>query len=83
MPMKIEGEEKRATVYVGSADTWKGRNLAVAIVELAEDDKSLLAAGRRLVVILLLGKVPADVVEGPGLPCRGSRGLVMPRLFRE
>ncbi len=32
-PMKIEGEGKRVTVYVGSADTWKGRNLAVAIVE--------------------------------------------------
>jgi PII-like signaling protein len=31
--MKIEGEGKRVTVYVGSADTWKGRNLAVAIVE--------------------------------------------------
>jgi PII-like signaling protein len=32
-PMKIEGDAKRATVYVGSADTWHGRNLAVAIVE--------------------------------------------------
>ncbi len=31
--MKIEGEGKRMTVYVGSADTWKGRNLAVAITE--------------------------------------------------
>jgi len=31
--MKIEGDAKRMTVYVGSADTWKGRNLAVAIVE--------------------------------------------------
>jgi PII-like signaling protein len=32
-PMKIEGEGKRVTVYVGSADTWHGRNLAVAIVD--------------------------------------------------
>lgn len=32
-PMKIEGGGKRVTVYVGSADTWNGRNLAVAIVE--------------------------------------------------
>jgi PII-like signaling protein len=32
-PMKIEGQGKRVTVYVGSADTWHGRNLAVAIVE--------------------------------------------------
>ncbi len=32
-PMKIEGEAKRVTVYIGSADTWSGRNLAVAIVE--------------------------------------------------
>jgi PII-like signaling protein len=32
-PMKIEGEGKRVTVYVGSADTCDGRNLAVAIVE--------------------------------------------------
>ena len=31
--MKIEGEGKRMVVYVGSVDTWKGRNLAVAIVE--------------------------------------------------
>ena len=31
--MKIEGDGKRMTVYVGSADTWKGRNLAVAIIE--------------------------------------------------
>jgi PII-like signaling protein len=31
--MKIEGEGKRMTVYVGSADAWKGRNLAVAIIE--------------------------------------------------
>lgn len=32
-PMKIEGEGRRVTVYVGSADTWNGRNLALAIVE--------------------------------------------------
>jgi PII-like signaling protein len=31
--MKIEGEGKRVTVYVGGADTWNGSNLAVAIVE--------------------------------------------------
>ncbi len=31
--MKIEGEAKRLTVYVGSSDTKDGRNLAVAIVE--------------------------------------------------
>ena len=31
--MKIEGDAKRVTIYVGSADTWGGRNLAVAIVE--------------------------------------------------
>jgi PII-like signaling protein len=33
VPMKIEGEGQRVTVYIGSADTWHGRNLAVAIVE--------------------------------------------------
>ena len=33
IPMKIEGEGKRVTIYVGSADTWGGRNLAIAIVE--------------------------------------------------
>jgi PII-like signaling protein len=32
-PMRIEGDAKRVTVYVGSADTWRGRNLALAIVE--------------------------------------------------
>jgi PII-like signaling protein len=31
--MKIEGDAKRVTVYVGGADTWNGLNLAVAIVE--------------------------------------------------
>jgi PII-like signaling protein len=31
--MRIEGEAQRVTVYVGSSDTRKGRNLAVAIVE--------------------------------------------------
>ncbi len=31
--MRIEGEGKRVTGYIGSADTWHGRNLAVAIVE--------------------------------------------------
>ncbi len=31
--MKIEGEGKRVTVYVGSADTWNSRNLAIAIVQ--------------------------------------------------
>lgn len=31
--MRIEGEAQRVTVYVGSADTWHGRNLALAVVE--------------------------------------------------
>ena len=31
--MKIEGDGKRVSVYVGSSDTWRGRNLAVAVVE--------------------------------------------------
>jgi PII-like signaling protein len=31
--MKIDGDGKRMTVYIGSADTWRGRNLAIAIVE--------------------------------------------------
>jgi uncharacterized protein len=31
--MPIEGEAQRVTVYVGSSDTWHGRNLAMAIVE--------------------------------------------------
>ncbi len=31
--MKIEGEARRVTVYIGSGDTWGGQNLAVAIVE--------------------------------------------------
>jgi uncharacterized protein len=29
----IEGEAQRVTVYIGSTDTWHGRNLAAAIVE--------------------------------------------------
>jgi PII-like signaling protein len=32
-PMAIEGEAQRVTVYLGSSDTWNGRNLATAIVE--------------------------------------------------
>jgi PII-like signaling protein len=31
--VKIEGEGKRVTVYVGSADTWGSHNMAIAIVE--------------------------------------------------
>jgi PII-like signaling protein len=31
--MPVEGEAQRVTVYVGSSDTWHGRNLALAIVE--------------------------------------------------
>jgi len=31
--VKIEGEARRVTAYIGSSDTWGGRNLAVAIVE--------------------------------------------------
>lgn len=32
-PMTTGNEAKRVTVYVGSSDTWHGRNLAIAIVE--------------------------------------------------
>ena len=31
--MMIEGDARRVTVYVGSRDTWHGKNLAAAIVE--------------------------------------------------
>ena len=31
--MVIEGPAQRVTIYVGSSDTWRGRNLALAIVE--------------------------------------------------
>jgi hypothetical protein len=31
--MPIEGPAQRLTIYVGSSDTWQGRNLALAIVE--------------------------------------------------
>lgn len=31
--MELEGEAQRLTVYLGSSDTWQGRNLALAIVE--------------------------------------------------
>lgn len=29
----MEGQAQRVTVYIGSSDTWHGRNLATAIVE--------------------------------------------------
>jgi PII-like signaling protein len=29
----IEGDVQKATVYIGSSDTWQGRNLAMAIIE--------------------------------------------------
>ena len=32
--MPVEGDAQRVTVYVGSSDTWHGRNLAMAIVDL-------------------------------------------------
>ena len=31
--MMIEGDARRVTIYVGSQDTWHGKNLAAAIVE--------------------------------------------------
>ena len=31
--MPIEGEAQRLSIYIGSSDTWHGRNLALAIVE--------------------------------------------------
>ncbi len=31
--MRIEGEAERVTVYIGSSETWRGRNLVAAIVE--------------------------------------------------
>lgn len=33
MPMRIEGEAQRLSVYVGHTDAWRGGNLAVGIVE--------------------------------------------------
>jgi PII-like signaling protein len=32
-PMRIEGQAQRISLYVGSSDTWGGRNLVAAIVE--------------------------------------------------
>jgi PII-like signaling protein len=32
-PMRIEGDAQRLSVYIGSSDTWRGRNLVTAIVE--------------------------------------------------
>jgi PII-like signaling protein len=31
--MLIDGDARRLTIYVGSRDTWNGKNLAAAIVE--------------------------------------------------
>jgi len=31
--MRIKGEAQRVTAYIGSSDTWRGRNLVTAIVE--------------------------------------------------
>jgi PII-like signaling protein len=35
--MIIEGAAQKLTIYVGSRDTWHGRNLAVAIVERSRE----------------------------------------------
>jgi len=35
--MKIEGDAKLVTVYIGSSDTWHGQNLATAIVLRARE----------------------------------------------
>ncbi len=43
--MMIEGDARRLTIYVGSHDTWHGKNLAVAIVERC---RSLGLAGATL-----------------------------------
>ena len=44
--MMIEGDARRVTIYVGSKDTWHGRNLAEAIVERC---RALELAGATLV----------------------------------
>ena len=31
--MSLHGQAQRLTIYIGSSDTWHGRNLALAIVE--------------------------------------------------
>lgn len=31
--MEIQGEGQRLSIYIGSSDTWRGTNLAIAIVE--------------------------------------------------
>lgn len=36
--MEIQGEAQRISIYIGSSDTWHGRNLAVAIVERARKE---------------------------------------------
>ena len=43
--MMIEGNAMRLTIYIGSRDTWHGRNLAAAIVERC---RSLGIAGATL-----------------------------------
>ena len=43
--MMIEGDARRVTIYIGSRDTWHGRNLAAAIVERC---RSLGLAGATL-----------------------------------
>jgi PII-like signaling protein len=35
--MKIEGDAKLVTIYVGASDTWHGQNLATAIVLRARE----------------------------------------------
>jgi uncharacterized protein len=44
--MMIEGDARRVTIYVGSRDTWHGKNLAESIVERA---RALGLAGATMV----------------------------------
>src|SRR5580704_3636380 len=67
-----------AKVMVDVTETVAGVRLAGEVAEHAENGESLLTTGECLVIVAMFGKVPADVIEGPGLPCWVARGLVMP-----
>lgn len=56
--MTLEGDAQRLTIYVGESDTWKGRNLAMAIVERCRSagmagatvERGVMGFGKRSVI---------------------------------
>src|SRR6185312_142165 len=74
-----DGLRVAVKVQVDVAKAVPGVCLGAEIAQLADEGERLLAVGERLVIVAQLGEIPADVVEGTGLPFPAARGLILPQ----